>query len=64
VRVVLRFSEPVIWRLQSKRALLRAGERAGKITFDLPRRRIGRTMTLYLRDRAGTPAKPIRIRRP
>ena len=64
VRVVLRFSETVVWRLQSKRAVLRAGERAGKITIDLPRRRIGRTMTLYLRDRAGTPAKPIRIWRP
>ena len=64
VRVVLRFSETVTWRLQGKRALLRAGERAGRITIDLPRRRIGRSMTLYLRDRGGTPAQPIRIWRP
>ena len=64
LRVELRFSEPVVWNLASRGVLLRKGERAGSIRIDLPRSRVGRTLKLYLRDRAGNAARPITIQAP
>jgi hypothetical protein len=62
LRVTLRFSEHVSWRLQSRGKLVRRGERPGRINLELSRRRLGRTATLYLRDRAGNVGRPLRIR--
>ena len=62
VRLTLRFSEHVAWRLQSRGALLRRGERPGRLHLDLPRRLRGRSVTLYLHDRAGNAGRPLQIR--
>ena len=62
LRVELRFSEHLTWNLASRGVLLRKGERSGSIRIDLPRSRVGRTLKLYLRDRAGNAARPTTIR--
>jgi len=64
LRVELRFSEHVVWNLASRGRLLRQGERPGSVRVDLPRSRVGRTLKLYLRDRAGNAARPLTIHVP